>query len=67
MPLLEPQSIKKGFNKPGLDVITEKKLLEKKLYNIDSNNTNYLFMSSGNYEGLDILKTLSGSVNTQEL
>ena len=67
MPLLEPQRIKKGFNKPGLDVITEKKLLENKLHNIDSNNTNYLFMSSGNYEGLDILKTLSGSVNKQEL
>ena len=67
MPLLEPQRIKKGFNKPGLDVIIEKKLLENKLRNIDSNNTNYLFMSSGNYEGLDILKTLSGSVNKQEL
>lgn len=61
MPLLDPQSVKKGFNKSNLEVITEKKVLEERLGNIDCINTNFLFMSSGNYDGIDILKTLSGS------
>jgi UDP-N-acetylmuramate: L-alanyl-gamma-D-glutamyl-meso-diaminopimelate ligase len=60
MPPLEPRSVIKGFNKSNLEVITEKKSLEERLGNINCNNTNFLFMSSGNYDGVDILKTLSG-------
>ena len=59
MPPLNPQSVIEGFNKPNLMVITEKKYLEEKLCSIDRSNTNFLFMSSGNYEGIDILKTLN--------
>jgi UDP-N-acetylmuramate: L-alanyl-gamma-D-glutamyl-meso-diaminopimelate ligase len=58
MPLLDPQSVIGGFNKPGLEVITEKRILEERLREIASENTNFLFMSSGNYDGLDILKTI---------
>jgi UDP-N-acetylmuramate: L-alanyl-gamma-D-glutamyl-meso-diaminopimelate ligase len=59
MPPLEPQIVVRGFNKPGLEVITEKKYLEEKLGNLNCSNTNFLFMSSGNYDGLDILKALT--------
>jgi UDP-N-acetylmuramate: L-alanyl-gamma-D-glutamyl-meso-diaminopimelate ligase len=59
MPPLNPQSVIEGFNKPNLIVITEKKYLEEKLSSINPSNTNFLFMSSGNYEGIDILKTLN--------
>jgi UDP-N-acetylmuramate: L-alanyl-gamma-D-glutamyl-meso-diaminopimelate ligase len=59
MPLLDPQSVIRGFNKPNLEVITEKKHLEERLSNMDNNDTNFLFMSSGNYDGMDILKALN--------
>jgi hypothetical protein len=39
-------------------VITEKTQLEKEINEINSGPTNFLFMSSGNYDGLDILQTL---------
>ena len=59
MPMLEPQSVIDGFNKRGLEVITLKENLEKKLKSIETHNTNFLFMSSGNYDGIDILKAIS--------
>ena len=59
MPPLEPQSVIRGFNKSNLEVITEKKYLEERLGNINCSNTNFLFMSSGNYDGMDILKALT--------
>ena len=58
MPMLEPQSVIAGFNKSNLEVITVKEQLEKKLKSIDTHNTNFLFMSSGNYEGIDILHAI---------
>jgi len=58
MNFLEPQIVKSGFQKSNLEVITERKNLEKKLKNISFNNANFLFMSSGNYDGMDILATL---------
>ncbi|MEP6927930.1 MAG: Mur ligase family protein, partial [Ginsengibacter sp.] len=59
MPPLESQSVIRGFNKPDLEVITDKKQLEERLGNISCTNINFLFMSSGNYEGMDILKTIN--------
>ena len=58
MPPLEIQVVKEGFNKPGLEVITTRKQLEEKLKNLKMQHTNFLFMSSGNYEGMDISKVL---------
>lgn len=55
---LDPKSVINGFQKPNLKVITERKNLEERLTKENLNNTNFLFMSSGNYEGMDILKTL---------
>jgi UDP-N-acetylmuramate: L-alanyl-gamma-D-glutamyl-meso-diaminopimelate ligase len=58
MDFLEPQIVKNGFQKSNLEVVTERKNLEEKLKNISFNNTNFLFMSSGNYDGMDILAAL---------
>ena len=59
MNFLEPQIVKDGFQKENLEVITERKNLEEKLKGLRVNNTNFLFMSSGNYDGMDILTTLN--------
>ena len=56
---LNPESVKNGFQKQNLSVITERKKLEEKLGSEKLSNTNFLFMSSGNYDGMDILKTLN--------
>ena len=58
MNFLEPQVVKNGFEKENLEVITERKSLEEKLKSYNFNNTNFLFMSSGNYDGMNILTTL---------
>lgn len=59
MNYLEPELVKKGFQKQNLAVITERKELENKLKTINLLNTNLLFMSSGNYDGMDILAALN--------
>ncbi len=61
LPALDPQMVIKGFNKTNLKVITDRKKLEAYLENKDCSNTNFLFMSSGNYEGMDVLQTLFSS------
>ncbi len=58
MNFLEPQVVKDGFEKENLEVITERKNLEEKLKSYSFKNTNFLFMSSGNYDGMNILTTL---------
>ena len=59
MEFLDPQNVKDGFQKQNLIVITERKKLEEKLKSESLENTNFLFMSSGNYDGMDILTTLN--------
>ena len=54
MPPLPEAAVLKGFNKTGLQVITNKEALQKWLQAQHLNNANLLFMSSGNYDGLDI-------------
>ena len=61
MPPLSPQAVMDGFKKSTLIVITDKTQLEKKLTAIDRTNSSFLFMSSGNYEGIDILKTVGST------
>jgi UDP-N-acetylmuramate: L-alanyl-gamma-D-glutamyl-meso-diaminopimelate ligase len=61
MPPLEIPLVKEGFNKPGLEVITVRQQLEEKLKSLKIQNTNFLFMSSGNYEGMDISKVMDVS------
>lgn len=54
MPPLPEAAVLQGFNKPGLGVINNKEDLEQWLHQQDFKNANLLFMSSGNYDGLDI-------------
>ena len=54
---LDPERVKSGFKKEGLKVITNRQELESQLQKLSSNG-NFLFMSSGNYDGMDILQTL---------
>ena len=56
---LQPSVVMEGFNKPGLNVVNSRADLEKLLSNPRNGSVNYLFMSSGSYDGMDILKTLS--------
>jgi len=59
MNFLDPELVKKGFQKQNLEVITDRKELENKLKTINFLNTNLLFMSSGNYDGLNILSAIN--------
>lgn len=54
MPELPKQLILEGFSKENLDVITDKKELFNWLESQQYKNACVVFMSSGNYEGLDI-------------
>lgn len=59
MDFLDPQMVKDGFQKQNLKVITKRKDLEEELKSDIFINTNFLFMSSGNYDGMDILTALN--------
>ena len=54
MPELPKEIVSDGFAKDGLKVITDKNELESWLDNQQYQNTTLVFMSSGNYDGLDI-------------
>lgn len=54
MPALPPDKVKKGFGNDALIVLNEKSELLKWLKKINSVHANILFMSSGNYDGLNI-------------
>ncbi len=58
MPSLDPNIVLKGFGKPGLEVINDRSELEKMLAKYEKGNKNFLFMSSGNYDGINILEVL---------
>ncbi|HTE23007.1 UDP-N-acetylmuramate--L-alanine ligase [Flavitalea sp.] len=55
MPDLPVSAVVSGFNKPGLAVINKREELEKWLKKHDYENASLLLMSSGNYDGLDML------------
>lgn len=55
---IDPQKIIEGFQCSELLVMNNKKTLEEWLQQTPTENASFLFMSSGNYEGLDILKNL---------
>lgn len=59
MPLLDAKVVLKGFEKKGLEVIAEREELEKRLRERTETNANFLFMSSGDYEGMNILNVLN--------
>jgi UDP-N-acetylmuramate: L-alanyl-gamma-D-glutamyl-meso-diaminopimelate ligase len=53
MPELPESAVKEGFDKKGLAVFNDRENLEKWLEDKDYKNSVVLFMSSGNYDGLD--------------
>jgi UDP-N-acetylmuramate: L-alanyl-gamma-D-glutamyl-meso-diaminopimelate ligase len=56
---LDKESVFAGFQKENLEVITDRKSLEQRLAKEQLSDINFLFMSSGNYDGMNILKTLN--------
>jgi UDP-N-acetylmuramate: L-alanyl-gamma-D-glutamyl-meso-diaminopimelate ligase len=55
LPDLPIDKIQSGFQQPGLKVMNNKKQLEDWLLKNDFSNSNIVLMSSGNYDGLDML------------
>jgi len=54
LPELPESYVEEGFDKKGLLVMTDKNALEQWLQAQDYSNTNLVFMSSGNYDGIDL-------------
>ena len=54
MPELSKEAVSRGFGKKTLAVLNERSELEDWLYSNNYNNAIVVFMSSGNYDGLDI-------------
>jgi UDP-N-acetylmuramate: L-alanyl-gamma-D-glutamyl-meso-diaminopimelate ligase len=55
LPELPAEKVYEGFGKPGLAVITDRNELAAYLDRQDFTDTNIVFMSSGNYDGWDML------------
>ncbi|MEO8174568.1 MAG: Mur ligase family protein [Sediminibacterium sp.] len=55
MPDLPAEKVLQGFGKPGLMVMTDKQILWDWLQDQSYTNSNLVLMSSGNYDGLDML------------
>ncbi|MFL5786515.1 MAG: UDP-N-acetylmuramate--L-alanine ligase, partial [Flavisolibacter sp.] len=53
MPLLSKESVKNGFNKKGLLVFNKRSELEAWLNTLNYKNSITIFMSSGNYDGVN--------------
>lgn len=51
---ISPEDIRKAFARPDLEVCTETSGLRDQLYTLSLDKTVLLFMSSGNYGGLDL-------------
>ena len=66
MPELKREVVKAGFGKEGMEVINDRPHLEKWLNSRDFSNAIVLFMSSGNYDGLDVIKFSEKIANAAE-
>lgn len=56
MPPLPIESVNQGFAKPGLIIFNKKEALHQWLEEQDYSGKNLLLMSSGDYDGLDLIK-----------
>ena len=54
LPELKKEAVQKGFDKEGLEVITDREHLENWIRSRNFSNSVVLFMSSGNYDGFDV-------------
>ena len=67
MPDLPADKVREGFNQPGLLVMNHKEDLQNWLENRSFDQANLVLMSSGNYDGLDMLtfaKRITGNSNS---
>lgn len=67
MPDLPADKVRQGFNQPGLLVMNHKEDLQNWLENRSFDQANLVLMSSGNYDGLDMLtfaKRITGNSNS---
>jgi UDP-N-acetylmuramate: L-alanyl-gamma-D-glutamyl-meso-diaminopimelate ligase len=67
MPDLPADKVREGFNQPGLLVMNHKEDLQNWLENRSFEQANLVLMSSGNYDGLDMLtfaKRITGNSNS---
>jgi len=67
MPDLPAEKVQAGFNQPGLMVMNSKETLQNWLENRSFKQANLVLMSSGNYDGLDMLtfaKRITGNSNS---
>ncbi|MGV3595034.1 MAG: UDP-N-acetylmuramate--L-alanine ligase [Sediminibacterium sp.] len=55
LPDLPEAAVQQGFNKSGLLIFTDAVLLKEWLLSVDYRNSNLLLMSSGNYDGIDVV------------
>lgn len=65
MPHLRKQAVEDGFQKKGLEVISDKNELLSSLLARRYNNANVVFMSSGNYDGVDV-NNFAAKITTSE-
>lgn len=63
LPDLDPQVIKDGFYKEGLLVMNNREDLLQWLHSRDCENACLLLMSSGNYDGIDVIKLAPELIN----
>ncbi|MBL0884233.1 MAG: peptidoglycan synthetase [Chitinophagaceae bacterium] len=55
LPDLPEAAVQQGFNKSGLLIFTDAVLLKEWLLSVDYHNSNLLLMSSGNYDGIQVV------------
>ncbi len=58
LPDLSPDDISKAFKKDDIQVFNDSEKLARYLFSLNTDHTNLLMMSSGNFDGID-LKQLS--------
>ena len=51
---IDPEQVRKAFGGDNITVFTDSQLLQQKLKSLDYNQSVMLFMTSGNFSGLDI-------------
>lgn len=65
LPELDPETVRKAFNKKGLEVFTDAALLTRRLEGLAKKEACFLFMSSGNFGGLN-LKEFASLIKTNQ-
>ncbi|HYO21431.1 MAG TPA: Mur ligase family protein [Flavisolibacter sp.] len=66
MPELKKEAVQAGFGKDNLEVINDRPHLERWLSERDFSDAIVLFMSSGNYDGLDVAQFSEKMIATAE-